>query len=155
MNRIHRLGLIPIPGLPFLYELGDGYIDVFGQDRLKCVYPLRSLIDRNIVAPLSSDAPVENPNPMQGIYCSVTRRTQSGQTIDPDEAVGLMDAIRAYTLHGAFASFEEEMKGSIEVGKLADLIVLSGNIMETPPEEILDINVDMTMVDGEILYEKA
>ncbi len=154
IEKIHELGVMPVLGLPFLYELGDGYISVFGTERLGCVYPLRSLRDKGIIAPLSSDAPVEDPNPMHGIFCAMTRQTQSGQTIDSNESVGLMDALRAYTLHGAYASFEEGIKGSIEVGKLADLVVLSQNIIETPPDEILGIEVDMTLVDGEIVYEK-
>ena len=155
MDKIRDLGIVPVLGLPFLYELGDSYIKVFGQDRLRYVYPLRSLIERGIRAPLSSDAPVIDANPLHGIYFAVTRKTESGQTISPAEAVSVRQAIRAYTIDGAYASFEEELKGSIEPGKLADLIVLSGNILDTPPEEILHLAVDLTMVDGAIVYENS
>ncbi|MBW2148560.1 MAG: amidohydrolase [Deltaproteobacteria bacterium] len=154
MDKIRDLGAVPALGLPFLYEMGDSYISSFGVERLSCAYPLRSLMDRGIISPLSSDTPVIDPNPMHGIYFAVTRKTPSGQIIAPNEAVSVMQAIRAYTVFGAYASFEEGIKGSIEVGKLADLVVLSRNILETPAEEILGINVDLTMVDGTMVYEK-
>jgi hypothetical protein len=154
MDKIALLGLVPVLGLPFLYELGDTYIDIYGQDRLKCIYPLRSLLERGIITPLSSDAPVIGPNPLQGIYAALTHKTKSGQVIDPSEVVNTKQALKAYTLHGAYASFEEKDKGSLEVGKLADLVVLSGDILETPPEKLLEITVDLTMVDGKVVYEK-
>ena len=119
------------------------------------MYPQRSLIDRGILAPLSSDAPVIDPNPMHGIYSAITRKTKSGQTVSPTENVDIIQTIRSYTLYGAYASFEENTKGSIETGKLADLVVLSDNILEKSPEEILDLNVEMTVVDGEIVYRRG
>jgi predicted amidohydrolase YtcJ len=155
MDRIRDLNLVPALGTPFIYELGDNYFDSLGKDRLGCMYPLKSLMNRGIIAPLSSDTPVIHPNPMHGIYSAITRKTKSGQIISPGEDVTVKEAIRAYTLYGAYASFEEDIKGSIEVGKLADLVVLSQNILETPPEEILGIAVDMTMVDGEMVYRKT
>ena len=154
MDRIRSLGLVPVLGVPFVYELGDYYIDILGQDRLDCMYPQKSLLERGIICPLSSDTPVIDPNPMHGIYSAVTRKTQSGQSVSPAETVDIMDAIRGYTAHAAYASFEEDIKGSIEPGKLADLVVLSGNILETDPEEILHLEADMTVVDGKVVYQK-
>jgi len=107
---------------------------------------------RGVTAPLSSDTPVIHPNPMHGIYVAMTRKTKSGRIVSPGEEVGIMQAIRAYTFFGAYASFEENIKGSIEVGKLADLVVLSQNILQASPEEILGITADMTMVDGVFVY---
>ncbi len=109
---------------------------------------------REIIAPLLSDAPIIDPNPMHGIYFAVTRKTQTGQTIAPHEAITVLQAIRAYTMSGAYATFEEEMKGSLEPGKLADLAVLSDNILKVPSEKILGIKVDLTIVDGKVVYEK-
>ena len=154
MDKIRDLGIVPTLGLPFLYELGDSYITSFGLERLGCAYPLRSLMERGIITAMSSDTPVIDPNPMNGIYVAVTRKTPSGQIIAQEEAVGILQAIRAYTSSGAYASFEEDIKGSIETGKLADLVVLSQNILETPVEEIPDIRVDMTMVDGRMVYQR-
>jgi predicted amidohydrolase YtcJ len=153
IDKIHELDVIPVLGLPFLYELGDTYIEIYGQDRLKRVYPLRSLVDRGIKTALSSDAPVIEPNPMHGIYAAITHRTKTGKMIAPEERVNILQAIRAYTFLGAYASFEEDIKGSIEVGKLADLIVLSRNILECPQEDIPKTSVDLTMVDGVVVYQ--
>ena len=154
LDKVRDLGLVAAMGVPFMYELGDSYIRAFGQDRLGCVYPLRSLMERGVKAPLSSDAPVVNPNPIHGIYAAVTRKTETGQTVAPEEAVSVMQAIRTYTAFGAYASFEEDIKGSIEPGKLADLVLLSNNILEISPEEILNTTVDLTMIDGEIVFDK-
>jgi len=154
MEEMREMGVVAALGLPFLYELGDSYITVFGQDRLQCVYPLRSLIERGIVAGLSSDAPVIDPNPLTGIYFALTRKTPTGQTIAPHEAVSVLQAIRAYTMSGAYATFEEQIKGSLEPGKLADLVILSEDILKTSPEKILSIKADLTMVDGKVVYER-
>jgi predicted amidohydrolase YtcJ len=154
LDQMREMGVVAALGLPFLYELGDSYITVFGQDRLQCVYPLRSLMERGIVAGLSSDTPVIDPNPLTGIYFAITRKTPTDQTIAPHEAVTVMQAIRAYTLNGAYASFEENIKGSLEPGKLADLVVLSDDILKVPPEKIMRLKVDLTMVGGKVVYER-
>jgi predicted amidohydrolase YtcJ len=154
MDKIRELELIPALGVPFLYELGDSYVRSCGLERLRSAYPLRSLLERGVIAPLSSDTPVIDPNPMHGIYCALTRKTSSGQTVNPHEAVTIRQALRAYTLWGAYASFEENLKGSIECGKLADLVVLSRNILEAAPEELLGISADLTVIDGQIVYSR-
>ena len=106
------------------------------------------------MSPLSSDTPVIDPNPLHGIYFALNRKSKSGKSIFPAESVDLMAALRGYTAFSAYATFEEHLKGSVEPGKLADLTVLSGNILETPPENLLDLKVDLTMVDGEVVYER-
>ena len=153
LNKVRDLGIVPAVGLPFLYEIGDAYHSIYGPDRLGCIYPLRSLLDRGVPAALSSDAPVIHPNPMHGIYFALTHKTKTGKVIAPHESVDLMRAIRAYTWNGAYASFEEDIKGSLEAGKLADIVVLSRDIFNAAPEEILDIKADLTMVNGKILYQ--
>lgn len=153
LNKVRDLGIVPALGLPFLYEIGDAYHSIYGHDRLGCIYPLRSLLDRGIPAALSSDAPVIHPNPMHGIYFALTHKTKTGKVIAPHESVDLMRVIRAYTWNGAYASFEENIKGSLETGKLADLVVLSRDILNAAPEEIIDIKADLTMVNGKILHQ--
>jgi hypothetical protein len=84
----------------------------------------------------------------------VTRRTEGGDTIGPNQAVDVVEAIRTYTINGAFAGFDEDRLGSIEEGKLADMIVLSDDIASIEPEEIKDIKVLTTIVDGRIVYQR-
>ena len=85
----------------------------------------------------------------------ITRMTEDGETVGPEQAVTLMDALRCYTINGAYAGFDEDKLGSVEVGKLADLVVLSGDILGTPVEEIPGLMVDVTVVDGVIVYRRA
>ena len=155
MDRMRDLGIIAAVGVPFLYESGEGYAQILDSDRLHRLYPLASLIRRGIVSPLNSDAPVIDPNPMHGIFSAVTRRSKSGLSIAPGEAVSIGEAIRAYTIYGAYASFEETIKGSIETGKLADLVVLSEDILAADPERIPEIRADLTLVDGRIVFDRT
>ena len=93
---------------------------------------------------------------MIGIYGALTRADKvSGVVAGECQRIGIMDAIRMYTYNGAYASLEEDIKGSIEPGKLADLVILSENILETPVERIKSVKADMTILDGEIVYERG
>ena len=94
---------------------------------------------------------------MLGLYAAVTRQTLTGQPAGgwfPDERISIEDAIRAYTLNTAYANFEEKSKGSIEVGKLGDLTVLSKNLLKVAPKEFLTTDVLFTIVDGKVVYQK-
>ena len=152
MDKMKRLGVCVALGQPFLYSIGDNYLDVFGEERLETVYPLRPLMERGIPTALTSDAPVEEPNPMFALYFALTHRTRGGRSIEAGGKVGLMEALRAHTMWGAYLGFDELERGSIEAGKLADLAVLSKNLLEISPEEILGTTVDLTMVDGRIVH---
>jgi len=153
-DRILDLGVIPVIGPAFLYWVGDGYIQKYHPEWLDWAVAGRRLLDRGIPVAFHSDLPVVPCNPLLAIYSAVTRKTESGQDIGPKQKVTVKEAIRAYTLAGAYASFEENIKGSIEVGKLADLVVLSDNILRVAPEKIKDLHVDLTMVDGQFRYRK-
>jgi len=152
LNDIAEMGIIPALGASFLYRLGDNYLDVFGPKRLSLAYPVKSLLDRGIPAALTSDAPVIRPDPLEGIYLAVARRTKKGRSIVAEQAVSIHQAIRAYTYHGAYAGFDEHIKGSLEPGKLADLIILSGDILAARPEDLLDLKVELTMIDGKKVF---
>lgn len=152
-ERMKKLGVIPIPNPPFFYEFGESYVKNYGS-RVDDMYPLRDYIDNGIIAAAGSDCPVTHYNPLLGIHVAVNRKTASGQLVGGNQRVGVQEAIRAYTWNGAYASFEENVKGSIEEGKLADLVILNGSILSADPENIKDLSVQMTIIDGEVVFKK-
>ena len=89
---------------------------------------------------------------MRGIHCAVTRRTESGMPVGESQRTTLTHAIHSFAINGAYASFEEDRKGSIEVGELADLVVLDGSILSASPEGILSMKPTLTMINGEIVF---
>jgi len=152
-ERMKKLGIIPIPNPPFPYEFGEIYVRHYG-DRVQHMYAARDYIDQGIIAAGGSDAPVTDINPLLGIHVAVNRKSQSGMDIGSSQCISVMEAIKLYTWNGAYASFEEDIKGSIEFGKLADLVVLNDSILNVSPDQIKDLKVEKTMIDGEIIYSK-
>ena len=112
------------------------------------------MLDNRIITAFSSDRPVIDGAPLLGIHAAVNRKTSSGQDYGPLERISVEDALRCYTLNGAYTTFEENIKGSIEIGKLADLVLLSDNPTSVPLERIKDIQVLATMVDGDFVYDR-
>jgi predicted amidohydrolase YtcJ len=92
--------------------------------------------------------------PLKDIETAVLRKTELGVVMDPSEAITVMDGIRMFTINAAYIEFEEDIKGSIEVGKLADLVVLQEDPLNVPPERIEEIKVDITVIDGKIAYTR-
>ncbi len=128
-----------------------------GPERIKTTHPYHSLIKNGAVVAFGTDWPVAPLNPLYGIYAAVTRQTVDGKNPYgwiPEEKISVEDAIECYTLNAAYASYEEKIKGSIEVGKLADLVVLSEDILSIDVNRIKDVVVEMTIFDGEIVYER-
>ncbi|NNL22466.1 MAG: amidohydrolase, partial [Ignavibacteriaceae bacterium] len=126
-----------------------------GAERIKTTHPYSSLLENKTKLAFGTDWPVAPLNPLYGIYAAVTRITPDGKNPNgwiPEEKISVEDAIKCYTLNSAYASFEENLKGSIEVGKLADFVVLSGDILTINPIEIKNVKVTMTVFDGEIIY---
>ncbi|HSO73488.1 MAG TPA: amidohydrolase family protein, partial [Blastocatellia bacterium] len=131
-----------------------------GRERCKGAYAFKSIKDSGAILCFGTDWPgtsaSEYPiNPMLGLYAAVTRQTLNGEPAGgwfPEQRITMEEAIRAYTYNTAYANFEEKIKGSIEVHKLADLVVLSKNLLQASPREILDTKVVMTIVGGKIVY---
>ena len=117
------------------------------------MFPAKSLIARGVPVAGSSDAPVTHQAPLFGIEQALTRATMDGQVCGPDERVDLTTAIRMHTINGAFASFEEPLKGSLEPGKLADLVVLGEDLARVPAREIRQVPVVMTVSGGRVVHE--
>ncbi len=154
IDRIQRIGAIPVPGTTFLYAFKNAYVQNLGMDRIRYAYAMRTFFDRGIIASASTDAPVDSTRAMIGIQTMVTRRSEEGDVIWPEERVSLEEAVRAYTYNGAFASFEEKIKGTIEPGKLADLVVLETDLRTVAPEELEHVEVDLTIIEGDIVYSR-
>jgi len=132
----------------------DGRI---GPERVKGTYAFRSLLDAGVMLAFGSDWSVAPMDPIMGIYAAATRRTLDGKHPGgwvPGQKISVPEAIRAYTMGSAYASFDEKSKGSIEPGKVADIAVLSMDILSVDPKEIANARVVMTIFDGRIIYER-
>jgi hypothetical protein len=128
-----------------------------GPERIRGAYAWHNLIAAGNIIPAGSDFPVEDPDPLPGFYAAVTRQDRSGWPEGgwyPDQRMTKLEALKAFTLWGAFAAFQEERKGTIEAGKWADLVVLSGDPMKAAPREILDSQVELTLVGGRIVFQR-
>ena len=123
-------------------------VDRLGVERARWLFPLKTLLQTGICVVSGSDCPMEPLSPLSGIQAAVTRE------FFPEERVTVDEALRMYTFNAAYASFEEELKGSIEAGKLADLTVLSNDPRIVPPNEIANIAVELTIVGGRVVYQK-
>lgn len=128
-----------------------------GPERIKYTYPFRTFLDNKVMLCFGSDWTVAPLNPLLGIYAAVTRRTLDDKNPNgwiPEQKITVEEAIKCYTINNAYAAFEENIKGSIEVGKLADLVVLNEDILTIDPVRIKDVKVEMTVFDGNVIYKR-
>ncbi len=153
LERMGRLGVAVSASIGFCYPIGDSHIAALGEDRLCGYYPMKSFRDHGIVAGGNSDGFGENW-PIMGIAGCVTRRSSGGDYLCREQAISVMDAIRAYTVSGAFLEGTEDVKGSLEPGKLADMVVLDRDILTVDPLDIINTRALMTIVGGEVVYER-
>jgi predicted amidohydrolase YtcJ len=153
--RFAKLGIIP--SMQPSHAIGDLHFapSRLGLERLKGAYAWQSLLKTGVIIPGGSDAPVERGEPMIEFYAAVARkdiRGFSGEGWHPEEKVTREQALKMFTIWPAYAAFEENLRGSIEVGKLADLTILSADIMKIPERDILKTHCMMTVIGGEIIY---
>jgi predicted amidohydrolase YtcJ len=153
-KRIASLGVMVITQPSFIFYNGDRYLRTVPDSNLQHLYPIRTLMKNNVVVAGSSDCPIVPPNPLVGIYSAISRRTDRGQSILPEEGIPPVEALKMYTEYAARAAFEENLKGSITPDKVADLVVLSDDPTKLPADEIKDIKVEMTILDGEVVWDK-
>jgi predicted amidohydrolase YtcJ len=140
----------------FIYFEGDDLFRDVGDDLVHRYKPMRTYLDRGIPVIATSDIPsTAHYNPMIGLYSLVTRKTHKGTPIAPHEAVSRAEALRAYTLAGAWLTREEQIKGPLSPGFLADMAVLDTDYFGCPEDQIKDINVDLTIVGGRVAYRRA
>ncbi len=156
-EKAKQLGILPVPNMGFIYSFGDQIEYLLGPERAASGFWCRRLIEDGFKIPGSSDATgthPENSNPFFCISRSITRKTFSGKSISPEEKISMTEAVKMYTNYAAFAGFEEKEKGSLEIGKLGDMIVLSNDPWETDESEIEHINVLYTILGGKIVYSR-
>jgi predicted amidohydrolase YtcJ len=152
VRRIRALGVIPTPFSAYVYYHGEK-MRHYGAARLESMFALRSFLDAGVRATFGSDYPPGPFEPMMALQSAVTRTDMRGTTWGPSQRITPLEAIRVGTIHGAHASFEERLKGSIEPGKLADLVVLGRDPLREDPHSLLTIPVLRTMVGGRWVHE--
>ncbi|PYP66925.1 MAG: amidohydrolase [Gemmatimonadetes bacterium] len=153
--RFKALGVIA--SMQGVHTISDGpwVAKRLGEERARRTsYPWRSLLDAGAVVTNGTDTPVEDVDPIMSFYGSVTRKTREGVVFVPEQRVTRDEGLRAYTLNNAYAAFEEKEKGSLTPGKLADIVVLSKNIMTAPEDDIPSARVDLTILGGKVRYER-
>ena len=154
--RFKALGVIPVMQASHCTSDMPWAIKRLGPERIQGAYAWRSLLRQGSIVPGGSDFPVESPNPLWGFYAAVTRQDQNGLPEggwNPGERMTREEALKSYTIWGAFAGFQEKEKGSIEPGKWADLVVLTDDIMKIDPPKILTTRVAATIIAGEVVYD--
>ncbi|MFI0481028.1 amidohydrolase [Actinomadura sp. 9N215] len=146
-----RIGLNTQAGIPVATE--PMLVDALGEDALRDAWPTRDALDSGVRLSLSSDSPVLTPDWRAGVAAAVTRRGLDGSVRGEAQRLALAEALRAYTITPAWQDGEEDVKGSIEPGKVADLCVLDGDLYGAEPDALPSVPVRMTVLDGEIVYE--
>ncbi len=155
IERFARLNVIPSMQPYHAIDDGRWAETVIGPERIKTTYAFRSLFEAKVRVAFGSDWYVAPPNPIEGIYAAVTRRTLDNKNPDgwvPEQKISVEQALKAYTVNAAFASFDENVKGSIAKGKLADFVILDQNLFEVSPDSIRYIRVLETFVGGRMVY---
>jgi predicted amidohydrolase YtcJ len=162
IEKMKALGVYADAQPVWFYKDADALKYVLGDERIETFLPFRSLFDAGVIVNGGSDHMVKfdsysaiNPyNPFLSMYTAVTRKTERGSIITPQEAITRQQALKMYTINNAYASFEEDIKGSIEPGKLADFAVLDTDLLSCPADDIKDIKVLATYLDGRLIYKQ-
>ncbi|MFW9787420.1 MAG: amidohydrolase [Candidatus Thorarchaeota archaeon] len=154
VERIKKLGVLPTIFGPYAYYHGDKLIPAFGEKRLEWMFAARSFLDAEVKIAAHSDHPCAPYPPLMAIYALVNRTTKAGTPIGRSQRISVFEALKLYTINAAYHQFDEDKLGSLEEGKLADFAVLSEDILSVPIENIIDIEVDMTVIDGRVVYQR-
>ena len=162
IEKCRKLGVIADCQPAWFYKDADAMKYILGPERIRNFLPLKSMLEAGIVVNGGTDHMVKfdsyssiNPyNPFLGMWTVITRQTERGTIIEPSQAITREQALKMYTINNAYGTFEEDLKGSLESGKLADLIVISKDYLTCPVDSIRTIRVKMTMVGGKIVYKQ-
>ncbi len=154
VQRIKELDILPTIFGPYVYYHGDKLIPAFGEERLERMFAARSFLDAGVKVAAHSDHPCAPFPPLMALHGLVNRKTKAGKPIGASQKISVVEALRLYTTHAAYQQFDEDKLGSIEAGKLADMVVLGEDILTVDPEGIKDIPIEMTIIDGEPVYTR-
>lgn len=153
LDQFQEEGIFPSFFPTHTFYWGDYHVNsILGEQRAFSISPSKSALEKELKFSLHHDAPVTSPNSMRVLSSAVTRSSRSGRTIGEDERISTFYALKAMTIWGAFQHFEEQIKGTLEPGKVADMVVLERNPLKTPPEDLIDISVAATVKGGEVIY---
>lgn len=152
VRRIKAIGAIPNPFSTYVYYHGEKMVE-YGAERLESMFAVRSFLDAGIPVTQTSDYPPGPFEPMMALQSQVTRTDMNGNVWGPSQRVTVEEALRVGTINGAYASYEERLKGSLEPGKLADLVVLGQDPTEVDPMTLIDIPIVRTMIGGRFVFE--
>jgi predicted amidohydrolase YtcJ len=152
LRRIKSTGTIPTPFWTYVYYHGEKW-GHYGDEKLRWMFAHRSFLDAGIPVPGASDYGPGPFEPMMAIQSMVTRTDYRGRVWGPNQRVTVGEALRIATINGARASYEEDVKGSITVGKLADFVILAEDPHEVAPDRIKDIKIARTVTGGRTVYE--
>ena len=152
-KRMRELNVVVDGNPPFVYWIGS-WFQKYGPQRVRWSYPAKSYIENGIIEAAGSDVAVTPISPWWGIWAAVVRRDlQSGQILAPEERISVEQALTLYTRNGAYAGFEEDRKGALELGKLADFVVVDRDVLTIPADELKDVKVLQTFVGGQSVYD--
>ena len=154
-KKLGSLGIMVVTQPSFIYYSGERYLEAVPKDQLKHLYPIATLLKSGVNMAGSSDCPIAPANPLMGIYAATSRIAETGETVLTEERITPAEALRLYGDRAARTSFEETLKGSISPGKLADLVVLNGDPTRIPIDEIKHLEVEMTILDGKVVWDKT
>lgn len=152
LDRMATLGMIPSIFVAHTYYWGDIHLKNLGPVRGAHISPVKAALDRGLIYNFHQDTPVLEPDMLRTVWCAVNRRTRSGVAIGPDQCISVYEALKGVTINAAYAYHEEGKKGSLEPGKLADLVILDRNPLCTPKEDLHTIKVLETIKEGKTLY---
>ena len=150
-DRVKESGSIALPTAYFM-----NIVPSFPPDGRFFLF--RTMLEKGLCVPGNSDSggtEPEAPNPLYQIWCMAERKSQDGEVVNAEECISVSEGLETYTMHSAFANLEEKTKGSIESGKLADLVIFSKDPLASVADEIRNIPVEMTIVGGKIVYERS
>jgi predicted amidohydrolase YtcJ len=155
LDRLRASRAVVVTQPAFVFYSGRRYLSEVSEEMQPWLYRLRSLLDAGLTLAASSDAPIAEPNPLVGIYAAVTRRADTGEVVGELEGVSVSDALRMHTLGGAYAAFQESDRGSIEVGKLADLVLLDRDPTRVEADELRHVKATMTIIGGQVAWQAS